>query len=90
MSLLTIPYGMCLPFVFPASGLGADVLAGLRILWNPAVILFLEFVWIIMFLRTGRSQVTGAGIRFHVKEDQRDRVVKGSSELARSPGGYKG
>ena len=70
MSLLTIPYGLLLPFVFPAAGQAPDILNGLKVLWNPAVILFLQIIGLIMFLRTGRSQVTGAGITFHVKEDQ--------------------
>jgi hypothetical protein len=70
MSLLTIPYGLLMPFFFPSAGHGADVLAGLRTLWDPAAILFLQFVWVVMFLRTGRSQVTGSGLMFHVKEDQ--------------------
>ena len=70
MSLSTIVYGLFLPFVFPSVGQGADVLAGLRALWNPGVIFFLQAIGIIMFLRTGRSEVTGAGIRFHVHEDR--------------------
>jgi hypothetical protein len=70
MSLLTIPYGLLLPFVFPTSGHAADLQAGLQLLWNPAVILFLQAVGIVMFLRTGRSQVTGSGVSFHVKHDQ--------------------
>ncbi len=70
MSLLTIPCGLLMPFCFPAVGHGADVLGGLRALWDPTVILFLQVLGLGMFLRTGRSQVTGAGIRFHVNQDR--------------------
>jgi hypothetical protein len=70
MSLLTIPSGLLLPFFFPSGGQGTDVLAGLCSLWDPTVILFLQGMGLGMFLRTGRSQVTGAGIRFHVHQDR--------------------
>ncbi len=70
MSLATIVYGFFLPFVFPSSGQAADVLAGLRSLWNPGILFFLQAIGVIMFLRTGRSDVTGAGIRFHVKKNR--------------------
>ena len=70
MSLLTIPYGLMMPLFFPSVGQGADVLAGLRSLWDPTVILFLQIMGLWMFLRTGRSQVTGAGINFHVNQDR--------------------
>ncbi len=70
MSLLTIPYGLLIPFLFSTSGQPVDVLAGLRILWSPGVVLFLQLIWVIMFLRTGKSQVTGSGIHFHVNQDR--------------------
>ena len=66
MSLLTIPYAVLVLLVFPSSAHGADVLAGLQVLWNPAAILFLQVLWITMFVRTGRSQVTGSALSFHV------------------------
>ncbi|MGD9308547.1 MAG: prolipoprotein diacylglyceryl transferase [Desulfosarcina sp.] len=70
MSLLTIPYGLLIPFLFPTSGHVVDLLSGLRAIWNPAVFLFLQIAMVIMFLRTGRSQVTGSGISFHVNHDR--------------------
>jgi len=66
MSLLAIPYGAFIVAVFPSSGSSADLLAGLGMIWDPAVILFLQVLGLIMFLRTGRSQVTGANLSFHV------------------------
>ncbi|WP_419660797.1 hypothetical protein Dvar_12030 [Desulfosarcina variabilis str. Montpellier] len=70
MSLLTIPYGLMMPVVFPSTGPIANVLAGLQSLWDPSVILFLQVLGLVMFFRTGRSQTTGAGIRFHVNQDR--------------------
>ncbi|MFN2152569.1 MAG: prolipoprotein diacylglyceryl transferase, partial [Anaerolineales bacterium] len=70
MSLLTIPYGLLMPILFPSVGPETDLLAGLRSLWDPTVILFLQVLWLGMFLRTGRSEVTGAGITFHVHQDR--------------------
>ena len=70
MSLMTVPYALLILFLFPSSGTGADIGAGLQACWNPAVILFLQVLWIIMFLRTGRSGVTGSALSFHVHRDR--------------------
>ena len=70
MSLVTIPYGLLLPFFFKASDRAPDLMAGLRLVWSPGSILLLQVLWIIMFLRTGRSDVTGAGLRFFVHHDR--------------------
>ncbi len=70
MSLLTIPYGLLLPFVFPSYGNSLNVLTGLRALWDPVVILFLLILWGIIFLKTGISQVTGSYLSFHVHRDR--------------------
>lgn len=66
MSLLTLPYGLGLFFLYPSSEIMADLATGLAVLWDPAVILFLQILGIIMFLRSGVSQVTGAALSFHV------------------------
>jgi hypothetical protein len=47
-----------------------DLSAGLKSLWSPALILFLQGIWMIIFLYTGRSTVTGATLRFHVHQDR--------------------
>jgi hypothetical protein len=70
MSLLTIPYGLMMLVFFPSTGPVANVLAGLQSLWDPSVIIFLQIMGVVMFLRTGRSRTTGAGIRFHVNQDR--------------------
>ncbi len=50
--------------------LAPDIVHGLRLLWQPLVILSLEFFWLITFLYTGRSFVTGSDISFHVVKDK--------------------
>jgi hypothetical protein len=48
----------------------AELANGISSLWHPALILFLQAIWIIIFLYTGRSTVTGATINFHVHTDR--------------------
>ena len=47
-----------------------DLAAGLRDLWSPALILFLQGIWLLIFYYTGRSTVTGATLRFHVHQNR--------------------
>lgn len=53
----------------PPRGL-PDLTAGVATIWNPAMILFLQGIWMVIFLYTGRSTVTGATLAFHVHEDR--------------------
>ena len=47
-----------------------DLAVGLKSLWSPALILFLQGIWAMIFLYTGRSTVTGATLSFHVHQDR--------------------
>ena len=47
-----------------------DLSAGLKSLWRPELILFLQAIWIVIFFYTGRSTVTGATLSFHVHHDR--------------------
>lgn len=47
-----------------------NLLSGLSNLWNPTLILFLQGIWVVIFLYTGRSTVTGATLEFHVYTDR--------------------
>lgn len=67
MSAIAVVYGCAILPILPHSPLlKADILKGITYLWNPTVILLLQGLWIAIFLRTGRSKVTGAFINFHV------------------------
>jgi hypothetical protein len=46
-----------------------DPLTGLRGLWNPAALLILQALLVLLFLRMGRSTVTASRITFHVHPD---------------------
>jgi len=47
-----------------------DLKVGLSTLWSPGLILFLQGIWLAIFLYTGRSTVTGATLDFHVHQDR--------------------
>ncbi|QOX77833.1 prolipoprotein diacylglyceryl transferase [Trichlorobacter lovleyi] len=48
----------------------AQLAVGLQSLWNPALLLFLQGIWCLIFFYTGRSTVTGATLSFHVHRDR--------------------
>jgi hypothetical protein len=70
MSLLAVAVALVLagmPFEAPSLP-PASILQGLRVLWHPAMLLFLQVLWVAAFIYTGRSNVTGARIEFHVHQ----------------------
>jgi len=71
MGLCSIPYAGFVAVFFP-EGLGQspNILKGLKSFWDPGVILFLESMWLATFLFTGRSEVTGAIMSFHVIKEK--------------------
>jgi len=71
MGICSIPFAAFMAVVFPAAPSQLpDILIGLKGFWNPGVILFLEILWLGAFLFTGKSQVTGATMRFHVVKEK--------------------
>ncbi|MFA6499292.1 MAG: prolipoprotein diacylglyceryl transferase family protein [Desulfurivibrionaceae bacterium] len=44
--------------------------AGLALLWNPAALLFFQALWLLLFIYTGFSTVTGARLAFHVHKEK--------------------
>jgi hypothetical protein len=71
MAIISILYTVFMPFIFPVSGAqSADILVGLKSLWNPLTILFLQFLWVLSFLYTGISNVTGVDLSIHVLNDR--------------------
>ncbi len=59
-----------MPFLPRAPAPHADLVAGVRSLWDPSVILFLQVLWIGIFLYTGRSVVTGSTLSFFVHRER--------------------
>ena len=70
MALLSIGYALILLALFPGAGGTPDLKAALAALWDPAVLIFFQFLWVAVFLHTGRSRVTGATVRLHVLRDR--------------------
>ena len=44
--------------------------AGISILWQPGAILFIQAIWLAIFIYTGRSTVTGATLTFHLHRER--------------------
>jgi hypothetical protein len=69
MTAIAVLYALAIMVVFDADAYRADVGGGIRTLWDPAVILGLQGLWLCLFLYTGRSRVTGSTMTFHVRND---------------------
>ncbi|MDD2539742.1 MAG: prolipoprotein diacylglyceryl transferase [Desulfuromonadaceae bacterium] len=71
MGVVGIAYAVTVAYVFAGEPIAVpDLSAGLKSLWNPALILFLQGIWMAIFYYTGRSTVTGATLSFHVHHDR--------------------
>jgi hypothetical protein len=71
MGIVGVIYALAAAYVLtPESGNLPDLATGLKSLWNPALILFLQGIWMLIFYYTGRSTVTGATLSFHVHHDR--------------------
>jgi hypothetical protein len=71
MGICSIPYTAVIALSFPTiPSQFPDILIWLQELWSPGVIIFLESLWLVTFLFTGRSEVTGATMSFHIAQDK--------------------
>jgi hypothetical protein len=70
MSAGVVLYALGVVVLSVSSGELPRLRTGLNVLWNPWMIFLIEFIWLIAFLHTGRSVVTGAKISFHVNENR--------------------
>jgi hypothetical protein len=71
MALLSCLYAILLAAFLPESGMNApDVSRGLNCLWNPAVIIPVQMLWVAMFIYFGRSRVTGSTISLFVDREK--------------------
>jgi prolipoprotein diacylglyceryltransferase len=70
MSLAAVGIALALAGMTPAPAMlpTTPLVRGLTVLWHPALLLFLQALWIAAFIYTGRSHVTGATIEFHVHQ----------------------
>src|SRR5262245_53173162 len=71
MALLIALYAAAAVLLFPIGQTEIPAIAaGLGMLWNPAVLLFCQALWLAVFLITGRSMVTGSTLSFFVRADR--------------------
>ncbi len=71
MGLLGIIGAVLMGTLAPAdNGLSVDISAAFRALWRPGPLLALQGLWLVIFLYTGRSSVTGSRLTFHVHPDR--------------------
>ena len=71
MAFLCVAYGVFWAAVLPSPPVPpADLWSGLKSLFSLEVILFLQGLWVLTFLLTGRSMVTASNISFHVMKDR--------------------
>lgn len=71
MGVISVVYSAVIAVVMPMNAAPEPVInAGLAAVWNPETIIILQFVWLAIFLYTGRSMVTGAKMSFHVNHDR--------------------
>ncbi|MFA7382831.1 MAG: prolipoprotein diacylglyceryl transferase family protein [Desulfurivibrionaceae bacterium] len=71
MALAGIGYCLLLALYGESGAAGRpDLATGLALLWNPAALLFFQAMWLLLFLYTGFSTVTGATLAFHVRREK--------------------
>ncbi|MDJ0722999.1 MAG: prolipoprotein diacylglyceryl transferase [Desulfobacterales bacterium] len=69
MSLVAVGYGLVVASsgaAGAAPGVTVRITEGLSVFWDPLMLLCIQALWLAAFLYTGRSEVTGATIEFHV------------------------
>lgn len=71
MSLIACIYGAVVTYLLDGSAGKIPFLAsGLENLWNPAVLIFMLVLWIIVFVYMGKSRVTSSLIDIKVQENR--------------------
>ncbi len=71
MALGAVVYALTwVGFLGSSPGVSPSVVNGLRAVANAPVLLFLELLWVVIFLYMGRSSVTAARMSFHVVRER--------------------
>jgi hypothetical protein len=73
MSIAAVIYALAVSLVLagiPVAVAQPNILGGLRSVWRPAMVLFLQALWLAVFFYAGRSMVTGSTLSFHVLRDR--------------------
>jgi hypothetical protein len=71
MALLGIVYATVISFLAdPAAATVCDIRAGVALFRQSGVLLFLQGLWLALFLYMGRSTVTGSILHFHIRRER--------------------
>jgi hypothetical protein len=71
MSIISIFYAFGIAWLFASETAPTpDILAGIHSIWEPLMLIFLQVIWMVLFIYTGRSGVTGSVVSFHVHQDR--------------------
>jgi hypothetical protein len=71
MASIACLYGFLIAYIFnERSADTPDLALGLGIIWNPAVIIFLLALWLVIFFYMGKSRVTTSLIEIHVLREK--------------------
>lgn len=65
MGVISVLYILAISFAVPAPPMSApDITQGIKILWNPGIIVGLQLLWVLFFYTFGRSTVTSSEVSF--------------------------
>ncbi len=70
MAVITAIAAIGMSVYYQAADLRPLIMTGLTSLWDPLTLLFLQGLWLAVFLSVGRSSVTGAQVTFHVVHER--------------------
>lgn len=70
MALICVLYCIGIALFFGQPNTEPLLSTAVETLWNPWILLFVQCIWGITFLHTGRSVVTGSELSFHVVKDK--------------------
>ncbi len=70
MALGAIAYSCALAVLLPLGLVTMDLGTGIKSIWDPGILLFIQLVWLAGVWHSGRSTVTDAEIRFNVVRDK--------------------
>jgi prolipoprotein diacylglyceryltransferase len=71
MSIAATVYALSIGFwLADVPVLEASITDGIGVLWHPGMLLFLQLLWIVSFIYTGKSSVTGSNLEIHLCHDK--------------------
>ena len=71
MSLISIVYALALTLLLPYHAIPLpELTSGLSAIWNPAVLLTMQFIWLGAMIYYGQSKVTASEVKVFVVQDR--------------------